>query len=265
MSRCITAATLSLAISLVGPATYARAAPAVAEIAEGPALPGVEDEPGEDPLPDVGPAETDPEREPQPAGGSGVGAGPDAAPEVEPAAPVEPPPPTMQQSVVVRVAVGLSSELDGSKTEKTLLDQLERSVGASPQPSSDVRRLRVGSASPQEICREGRDDLVITIGYVPDREQPVLFTRDCLIEEELGIRSSAAVTDPDLLGVLWSEHNDRIASGARERRRVRVSPKVRTGLIAGAAVAVIGVAVGLLIAGAVRKDTVVLVITPMSN
>jgi hypothetical protein len=68
--------------------------------------------------------------------------------------------------------------------------------------------------------------------------------------------------DPDLLGVLWAEHNDRIAQGSRERRRVRVSPKVRTGLIAGAAVIVIGVAVGLLIAGAVRKDTVVLVITP---
>jgi hypothetical protein len=37
---------------------------------------------------------------------------------------------------------------------------------------------------------------------------------------------------------------------------------VRTGLISGAAVAVIGVAIGFLIAGAVRRDTVVLVVQP---
>jgi hypothetical protein len=168
----------------------------------------------------------------------------------------------MQQPVVVRVAVGLSAELDGSKTQLRLLDQLEASIAASPDPTADIRRLRVGSSTPRDICREGRDDLVITIGYLPDRYEPVLFARDCRIDEELGIRSSTAATDPDLLGVLWAEHNDRIAQGSRERRRVRVSPKVRTGLIAGAAVIVIGVAVGLLIAGAVRKDTVVLVITP---
>ncbi|KIG13055.1 hypothetical protein DB30_00592 [Enhygromyxa salina] len=254
MFRNITVATLSLAICFVGPGVVARAAPATTEIVEGPALPGVEDEPGEDPLPDVGPADPKPEPKPEPA--------PEPASTADSPKPVEPPPPSMQQAIVVRVAVGLSQELDGGKTDKTLLDQLEASVAASPHPSADVRRLRVGSAAAKEICREGRDDLVITIGYVPDRSEPVLFTRDCLIEEELGIRSTAAAADPDLLGVLWAEHNDRIASGARERRRVRVSPKVRTGLIAGAAVAVIGVAVGLLIAGAVRKDTVVLVITP---
>lgn len=252
MSRFITITTLSLATSLVGLPLDARAAPAQHEIVEGPALPSVEDEPGEEPLPDVAPAEPAPEPAPPTI----------ESPTDARAAAGEPPPPSMQQPVVVRVAVGLSAELDGSKDEKRLLDQLEASIGASPHPTADIRRLRVGSSAPPKVCREGRDDLVVTIGYVPDRDEPVLFTRDCGIQEELGIRSSIAATDPDLLGVLWLEHNARIAQGARERRRVRVSPKVRTGLIASAAVAVIGVAVGLLIAGAVRKDTVVLVVTP---
>lgn len=175
---------------------------------------------------------------------------------------IEPPPPTLQQPSVVRVAVGLSSELDGNKTDRDLLDRLESSTKASTNPPADVRRLRVGSAEAREICREGRDDLVINIGYLPDRDDPVLLTRDCLIDEDLGIRSVEAAGDPALLGVLWAEHNDRVRDGARERKRLRISPRVRTGLIAGAVVAVVGVAVGLLIAGAVRRDSVVLVVEP---
>jgi hypothetical protein len=192
-----------------------------------------------------------------PSDGDAPVEGPAPAPQ-----PIEPPPPTLQQPNVVRVAVGLASELDGSKAEKALLDQLEGGVKASTSPRADVRRLRVGSAEPREICREGSDDLVISIGYLPDRNDPVLLTRDCRIDEDLGIRSIDAADDPDLLGVLWAEHNDRVSNGARERKRLRVSPGVRTGLIAGAAVAVIGVAVGFLIAGAVRRDTVVLVVQP---
>jgi hypothetical protein len=194
-----------------------------------------------------------------PSDGDAPVEGPAPAPAPQP---IEPPPPTLQQPNVVRVAVGLASELDGSKAEKALLDQLEGGVKASTSPRADVRRLRVGSAEPREICREGSDDLVISIGYLPDRNDPVLLTRDCRIDEDLGIRSVEAAPDPALLGVLWAEHNDRVANGARERKRLRVSPRVRTGLIAGAAVAVIGVAVGFLIAGAVRRDSVVLVVQP---
>jgi hypothetical protein len=226
--------------------SVARAGPAADGAVQGPELPSIEDEPGETPLPDI---EPEPEQPSEPA------------PEVEaPAA--EPPPPVMQEPELVRVAVGLSSELDGNKQERALLDLLERSVSASPTPKAEVRRLRVGAAAPREICREGRDDLVITIGYVPDRDDPVLLTHDCRIDKELGIRQGIAAEDPDLLGVLWMEHHDRIANGARERKRARVSPKVRTGLIAGAAVVVIGVAVGFLIAGAVKRETVVLVVSP---
>ncbi|PRP95666.1 hypothetical protein ENSA5_37990 [Enhygromyxa salina] len=250
--------TLALAELVVSPVLAAPPA------TEGPALPSVEDEPGEDPLPDLAPSESEPEPEPEP-GGSGQEQTEPAAldtPSKEPSAVVEPPAPNLEAPKVVRVAVGLSGELDGSKDERALLDRLEASVAASPRPPSDVRRLRVGSSEPPKICREGRDDLVISIGYLPDRSEPVLFTRDCRIDENLGVRSSAAAADPDLLGVLWAEHDERIANGARERRRARISPKVRTGLIASAAVAVIGVAVGLLIAGAVRRDTVVLVVSP---
>jgi hypothetical protein len=220
---------------------------------EGPApLPSVEDEPGDESLPDLEPAPVEPAQpEPEPA--------PD---EPTPAPTIEPPPPTMQQPKVVRVAVGLSSELDGNKTERALLDRLELGVKSSTSPTADVRRLRVGSAEPREICREGRDDLVIHVGYLPDRDDPVLLTRDCRLDEDLGIRSVEAAGDPALLGVLWAEHNDRIQAGARERKRLRISPGVRTGLIAGAVVAVVGVAVGLLIAGAVRRDSVVIVVEP---
>jgi hypothetical protein len=219
---------------------------------EGP-LPSIEDEPEADPdaLPDLVADEPSPKPTPEP--------------ELEPepdTKPVEPPPPTLQQPIVVRVAVGLTSELDGNKAEKALLNRLEAGVKTSPSPRADVRRLRVGSAEARDICREGLDDLVISIGYLPDRNEPVLLTRDCRIDEDLGIRSIDAADDPDLLGVLWAEHNDRVSNGARERKRLRVSPGVRTGLIAGAAVAVIGVAVGFLIAGAVRRDTVVLVVQP---
>lgn len=233
-------------------ANPAHAAPASDGAVQGPALPDVEDPPDATPLPDVEPDTVEsPPVEPPPV-----------EPQPEPEPKLEPPPPSMQELESIRVAVGLSTELDGNKQERALLDTLEGSVAASPTPKADVRRLRVGAAPPREVCREGRDDLVITIGYVPDRDEPVLLTYDCRIDRELGIRQSAAAEDPDLLGVLWDEHNDRIADGARERKRARVSPKLRTGLIAGAAVAVIGVAVGLLIAGAVRRDTVVLVVSP---
>jgi hypothetical protein len=245
---------VALTIILAAPPVHASPPSEVEGPVEGP-LPSVEDEPGADPLPDVTPEPSEPAEPAEPT------IEPSPTPQPDPA-PVGPPPPTLQQPTVVRVAVGLTSELDGSKAEKALLDRLESGVKTSTSPRADVRRLRVGSAEPREICREGSDDLVISIGYLPDRNDPVLLTRDCRIDEDLGIRSVDAAADPALLGVLWAEHNDRVTNGARERKRLRVNPRVRTGLIAGAAVAVIGVAIGFLIAGAVRRDSVVLVVQP---
>lgn len=175
----------------------------------------------------------------------------------------EPPPPNVEATGdTVHVAVGLSSELDGNRDERALLDHLERSAIGSPSPITQVRRLRVGAAEPAAICREGRDDLVIRVGYLPDRDEPVLLTRDCLLDRDLGVRGSAAASDTGLVGVLWAEHREAVANGARERRRLRMNPKVRTGLIAGSAIAVVGVALGLLIAGAVQRDRVVVVVSP---
>jgi hypothetical protein len=252
----VIAASLIVTLASV-PANSALAAPASEGAVQGPALPSVEDEPGELDLPDV-----DVEPAPDEVGELEVEAEA-AVGEPEPSSEVvEPPPPGMQEPDLIHVAVGFATGIDGSKDERALLDRLERSIAASPAPKAEVRRLRVGAAEPREICREGRDDLVITIGYAPDQTEPVLFVRDCRIDEELGMRRSAAADEPDLLAVLWSEHKARVADGAQERRRARISPKVRTGLIAGAAVAVIGIAVGLLIAGAVRRETVVLVVSP---
>ncbi len=173
-----------------------------------------------------------------------------------------PPPPNLPAGEQVRVAVGLSPEALGDKREKALLDQLEQSVRASAQPPTEVRRLRVGAAESRVICREGRDDLVITIGYLADRPDPVVFSFDCRIDQELGVRPIAAVDEVGLVGVLWDEHRDRVAAGARERRRTAISPKVKTGLIAGAAVLVIGAAIGLLISSAFTRETVVLKVSP---
>ena len=265
---------LALAVCVATPAAAAPPSPADPPEARTP-LPSVTDEPGHAEPPEAEQPEAEQPEAEQPEteqSEPGDSSSPASAPAAEDSAQVaspaesrdspEPPPPTLQEPEVVRVAVGLSPELDGSKDEKARLDQLERSVAASPAPRANVRRLRVGTAEPIEVCREGRDDLVITVGYLPDRAEPVLLTRDCRIDQELGVRQAIAAEDPDLLGVLWDEHRDRVAKGARERRRARISPKVRTGLIAGAAVAVIGVAVGLLIAGAVRRETVVLVVSP---
>lgn len=235
----------------------ASAAPPDAS-ADAPALPDVEGPSrGLDtlPAPDPLPVENEQEITGEPAPAPSPAAS-------EPAASVEPPPPSLQQPERVRVAVGLSAELDGSKSELELLDSLELGVRQSAAPAADVRRLRVGAAEPRTLCREGRDDLIINVGYMPDRSDPVLLTHDCRIDEALGIRAAEAAGDPLLLGVLWTEHRQRVNEGARERRRARLSPKARTGIIAGVAVVVVGAAISLLIAGAVQKETVVLVISP---
>jgi hypothetical protein len=160
------------------------------------------------------------------------------------------------------VGVGLAPEAPGSKDERALVDRLESSARASGSPKTDVRRLRAGAAEASVVCREGRDDLIIVVGYLPDQPTPALFTHDCLIDEPLGVRSAGAADDAEFVGVLWAEHQERLRQGAKERRRTRINPKVRTALIIGSAVAVLGVAVGFLVAGALRRDTVVLKVEP---
>lgn len=168
---------------------------------------------------------------------------------------------TSDQPDVVAVAVGLGPSAPGSKAERAAVDALERSVAGSPAPRTQVRRLRAGAGDGPSVCRERRDDLVILLEYLPDRPDAVLVTRDCRLDRELGLRGQEAATDPDLTGVLWDEHTSLVRKGVKERK-VRVSPRVRRGLIAGGAILAVGLAIGLVLASSLRRDSVVLTVGP---
>jgi hypothetical protein len=161
----------------------------------------------------------------------------------------------------ITVAVGLGPSTPGSKAERLVVDQLERSVRAAHGPSAQVRRLRAGAGEGRAICRERRDDLVILLEYLPDREDAVLLTRDCRLDRDLGIRGQAAAQEPDLVAALWTEHLTLVRDGARERKQ-RLSRKARTGLIAGGAIVAVGLAIALVLASSLRRDTVVIKVGP---
>jgi hypothetical protein len=163
---------------------------------------------------------------------------------------------------LVRVAVGFSPEAPGTKAEKEIVAALEASAKASERPTTEVRRLRAGSDAPKRVCREGIDDLVVVVGYLPDEDAPVLLAHDCRLDVALGARSVQAASDPALVGVLWDEHRKLVAEGAEERRRVRMNPKLRNGLIIGGASLVIAGAITLLLVSAFSRETVVLKVSP---
>lgn len=161
----------------------------------------------------------------------------------------------------VTVAIGVGPSAPGSKPERAVVDALERSALASNAPRTQVRRLRAGAGEGKAICRERRDDLVILLEYLPDREDAVLLTRDCRLDRDLGIRGQAAAGEPGLVGALWDEHLTLVRDGAKERRP-RIGRKLRTGLIAGGAIVAVGLAIGLVLASSLRRDTVVLTVSP---
>lgn len=161
----------------------------------------------------------------------------------------------------VTVAVGLGTSAPGSKPETAIVDALERAARASQSPPTLVRRLRAGAGEGRSICRERRDDLVILLEYMPDRPDPVLVPRDCRLDRELALRGSEAAKEPGLVGVLWDEHRALVRGGAKERK-VRIGRKARTGLIAGGAIVVVGVAVALVLVNSLRRETVVLTVGP---
>lgn len=161
----------------------------------------------------------------------------------------------------LRVAIGYSVEAPGTKEEKALLDRLESGVAATVRPETSYRRLRPGSATAPELCGEGRDDLIVLVGYLPDRAVPVLLPHDCAIDEPLGVRDAEAADSPELIAALWEEHSARVAQGAKERRR-RLNPKLRTGLIAGGAAVVIAGAITAILIGVLRTESTVLRVEP---
>jgi hypothetical protein len=196
---------------------------------------------------------------------------PSPGPEPAPPSPSRPvtgkvPPPSSVREVPehLLVAVGLAPEAPGSRDEKALLSALEASVRASTDPTTDVRRLRPGVGAPHRICRDRREDLVVMIGYVADRPTPVLLAHDCRLDRALAMRAAAAAREPTLVAALWDEHLELVRTGARERRRLSVGPKARAGIISGVVIIVVGVAVGALVANALRKETVVITVRPPS-
>lgn len=162
---------------------------------------------------------------------------------------------------VVAVAVGLGPSAPGSKAERGIVDALERAVLASAAPRTQLRRLRAGAGDGASVCRERRDDLVLLVEYLPDRDGPVLLTRDCRLDRDLGIRGPAAAREAGLVHVLWEEHRALVQAGVQERR-AGMSRKVRRGLVAGGAILAVGLAIGLVVANSLRRDTVVLTVGP---
>lgn len=161
----------------------------------------------------------------------------------------------------ITIAVGLGPSAPGSKSEKAIVDALERSARRSSAPTTQVRRLRAGAGEGRAVCRERRDDLVILLEYLPDREDAVLVTRDCRLDRELAVRGHAAANEAGLIGVLWDEHRTLVRGGAKERK-VRIGRKLRTGLIAGGAILAVGLAIGLVLANSLRRETVVITVGP---
>lgn len=182
-------------------------------------------------------------------------------------APTKVPPPRVDApkttTTRIALAVGLAPEAPGTAAERDWLDRLERSARVSASPPTTVRRLRPGVGDGRAICRDRRDDMVVMIGYVPRREDAVLLPYDCRLDVALGIRALAAIDEDDLVGALWAEHLDLQRDGMTERRRIgRLSSKARAGIVAGVAIVVIGVAVGLLVANALRDERVVVKVSP---
>lgn len=184
----------------------------------------------------------------------------DAAPKDTPRVPS---PKTVRPRPRIDVAVGLDPSAPGSKPERAIVDALETSVAASSNPPARTRRLRAGSPSGREVCRAGREELVILVGYVPTRDEPVLLVHDCGLDTALDLRAATAASEPGLVGTLWDEHDALVRDGVKERRRLRgLSPRARAGIIGGVAVVLIGVAVGVLVASALRDEKVVLKVSP---
>lgn len=184
----------------------------------------------------------------------------DAAP--APALPAPTAPLNGARPDALAVAIGLGPSAPGTKAEKQIVDALERSVRAAQEPRANVRRLRAGTGDGRTLCRERRDDLVILVEYLADRSDPVLLPQDCRLDRPLGVRDADAAAYPELVPALWAEHDELLRQGAQERRRLRLSPKVRTGLIVAGAIVAVGVAIGAVVVSTLRRETVVLTVSP---
>lgn len=173
-----------------------------------------------------------------------------------------PPPRVSRWSEHLQVAVGLGPEAAGSAGERAYLDRLQASIEGSDDPSTTVQRLRAGAGAPREVCRKGGYDLVIVVGYVADREEPVVLSHDCRLDVALGIRGVVAVDQPKLAATLWAEHDGWVRQGMKERRRLLLGPKARIGIVAAIGAVVLGGAIAALVVTRFREETVRLTVSP---
>lgn len=187
---------------------------------------------------------------------------PEGAPD-DSARPIAPPPRVGGDGEVetLAVAIGLGPDTAGLPEENAVFEDLAQSVPMSVDPPTTVREIKPGTA-PRIACEDAKDDLVIVVGYLPDRVPPVLLTHDCRLDVPLGVRAKSAASNPDLIGVLWDEHDDLLEQGFKERKARRLNPKVRSALIIGGATVAIGVALGLILANTLRDEVVVLKVSP---
>lgn len=165
-------------------------------------------------------------------------------------------------SAPLQVAIGLGPSAAGSREELAIVGDLERTLAATTSPKITIRRLRAGASEPRSICRQRRDDLVVVVDYLPEREAPVLVPHDCSLDQTLGIRAAVAAREPGLAEALWGEHADLVRRGAQERRPPLIAPRTRRFLIAGGAIVALGVALGFIIAATLRPETVVVTVSP---
>ncbi|MFO0632312.1 MAG: hypothetical protein U0168_05620 [Nannocystaceae bacterium] len=126
------------------------------------------------------------------------------------------------------VAVGLAPEAPGSEAERNLLDRLEASARVSPDPPTTVRRLRPGGGDGHTVCRDRKDDLVVLVGYVPERSEPVLLAHDCRLDSPLGLRGGRGGGRTRARGRAVGPSTPSSCAGARERRLGRLPAKART-------------------------------------
>ncbi len=174
-----------------------------------------------------------------------------------------PPPPRLDpREVPVQVAVGLGPNAPGSREELALVDALEGSAAGSSAPPTVVRRLQGGAGEARSVCRQRRDDLVLTVAYVAEWEEPVLLAYDCALERALGTRAATAASEVGLVAALWAEHEELLRSGVKERRAPLLSRRTRRIVIAGGAITALGVALGVILASTLRPQSVVLTVGP---
>lgn len=161
----------------------------------------------------------------------------------------------------LRVAFGLGPDAPGTAAEIEMVDRLEATLANTRRPKVQARRLAVGGTGARRECRRSDADLVIVVGYLPDRPAPVWLPYDCALDEALGVRAASAADSPDWIGVLWDEHEARVAQGAQERAR-GPNRRLRTALIATGATLGVGAAVALILVNALRPTSTVLKVQP---